>query len=180
MRTPKLALLSPALVLFASVSFAQTGTPEVGLKPGDPAPPFSLQGSDGKTHSLSGLKGKPVVVAWFPKAFTTGCTIECKSLKEGGEQIRNYDVAYFAASVDDAPTNKKFAESLEVDFPILSDPEKSVAKAYGVLGDAGFARRWTFYIGPDGKIQYVDKEIKPQTAAADMSARLQELKVPKK
>ena len=60
----------------------------VMLKPGDPAPAFSLVGSDGKTYSLSQLKGKPVVIAWFPKAFTTGCTIECKSMREAGDQIR--------------------------------------------------------------------------------------------
>ena len=105
----------------------------VELKVGDKAPDFSLVGTDGKTHKLSELRGKTVVVAWFPKAFTGGCTTQCKALKESGEAIRAYDVAYFAASVDDAETNKKFAESLELDFPVLSDPDKSTAKAYGVV-----------------------------------------------
>ena len=88
--------------------------PAVDLKPGDKAPDFSLQGTDGKTYKLSDLAGKTVVVAWFPKAFTGGCTKECKSLKESGEAIRAFDVTYFAASVDDEATNKKFAESLEL------------------------------------------------------------------
>ena len=61
-------------------------------------------------------------------------------------------------SVDDAETNKKFATEHEADFPILSDPEKGVANAYGVLGTSGLANRWTFYIGRDGKILYIDKE----------------------
>ena len=61
-------------------------------------------------------------------------------------------------SVDDAETNKKFATEHEADFPILSDPEKSVANAYGVLGTSGLASRWTFYIGQDGKILYIEKQ----------------------
>jgi peroxiredoxin Q/BCP len=153
---------------------------EATLKVGDAAPDFSLQGSDGKTWKLSDLKGKTVVLAWFPKAFTTGCTIECKSLKQSGEAIRAFDVAYFAASVDDAETNKKFAESLEADFPILADPTKQTATAYGVLNPKQFANRWTFYIGPDGKIAAIDQEVKPASAAADIAAKLSALNVPKK
>jgi thioredoxin-dependent peroxiredoxin len=61
-------------------------------------------------------------------------------------------------SVDDAETNKKFATEHEADFPILSDPEKGVAKAYGVLGQSGLASRWTFYIGRDGKILFIEKQ----------------------
>ena len=153
---------------------------DVELKPGDAAPDFSLQGSDGHTYKLSELGGKPVVIAWFPKAFTGGCTMECKSLKESGEAIRAYDIKYFAASVDDAETNKKFAESLELDFPVLSDPGKQTAAAYGVLNQNQVASRWTFYIGADGKIAAVDKQVKPASAAADIAAKLAELKVPKK
>ena len=174
-----IALAVGALGLTAGATRAQEAS-AVMLKPGDPAPPFSLKGSDGKTHSLSDMKGKTVVVAWFPKAFTTGCTIECKSMREAGEQIRQYDVAYFAASVDDPETNKKFAESLELDFPILSDPDKNVAKAYGVVTpERQVAQRWTFYIGPDGKILAVDRNIQVKTAAQDISAKLGELGVKK-
>jgi peroxiredoxin Q/BCP len=88
-------------------------------------------------------------------------------------------VAYFAASTDDAETNKKFAESLGLDYPILSDPTKQTAKAYGVLqGD--YANRHTFYIDRDGKILYVDREVKPQSAGDDVLKRLADLKVPHK
>jgi peroxiredoxin Q/BCP len=89
-------------------------------------------------------------------------------------------VAYFAVSVDDAETNKKFAESVEADYPMLSDPEKKVAAAYGVLAPQGFARRWTFYIGPDGKILDVDQKVSPSTAGEDVVKRLEALKVKKK
>ncbi len=174
----KRLMLFGALGLLLAVP--ASSRPAVDLKPGDKAPDFSLQGTDGKTYKLSDLAGKTVVVAWFPKAFTGGCTKECKSLKESGETIRAYDVKYFAASVDDAETNKKFAESLELDFPVLSDPSKETATAYGVLNEHQVASRWTFYIAPDGKISAIDKEVKPDTAAADIAAKLGELKVAKR
>jgi len=80
------------------------------------------------------------------------------------------------ASVDDAETNKKFATEHDADFPILSDPEKGVATSYGVLGATGLARRWTFYIGPDGKILFIDKGATQTTdAGATMVAKLNEL-----
>jgi len=83
-------------------------------------------------------------------------------------------------SVDDADTNKRFSEEHDADFPILSDPGKTVAQAYGVLGTTGLARRWTFYIGPDGKILYIDKAVKTGTAGEDLAAKLAELGVKKK
>ena len=92
---------------------------------GDDAPDFTMTGTDGKTYKLSDFKGKQaVVVAWYPRAFTGGCTKECKAFKEQGGSIREYDVAYFTASTDPVETNKKFAESLGVDYPILSDPDR--------------------------------------------------------
>ena len=85
-------------------------------------------------------------------------------------------MAYFTASVDTADTNKKFAESLDLDYPILSDPGKDIAKAYGVVvGDKPYASRWTFYIGKDGKILYIDKEVKPAAHGQDVLDRLRTL-----
>jgi peroxiredoxin Q/BCP len=90
-------------------------------------------------------------------------------------------VVYFTASVDDADTNRKFAESLEADYPILSDPEKKTASAYGVVTpQRGFANRWTFYIGPDGKILAIDKQVSVKTAGEDVVKKLQELGVKKR
>jgi peroxiredoxin Q/BCP len=81
--------------------------------------------------------------------------------------------------VDDAETNKKFAESLKADYPILSDPEKKIAEAYGVLKPEGYATRWTFYIGPDGKILAIDKQVKPATAGHDVAVQLETLGIKK-
>jgi len=166
-------ILAAVLMMTTSGANAQTPAPE--LKVGDQAPDFSLQGSDGKTYKLSDYKGKKaVVIAWFPKAFTSGCTIECKSLAANGDKIRKFNVAYFMASVDQADANKGFAEQEKADFPILSDPTKATATAYGVLNKGGFASRWTFYIGKDGKILGIDKAVQPKTSAEDMIAKLQE------
>ncbi len=150
------------------------------LKVGDPAPEFTLQGSDGQTYTLSQFKGRQaVVLAWFPRAFTSGCTIECKSLAENGDKIRQYDVSYFMASVDPLEENISFAESTGADFPLLSDPSKEVADAYGVLQGGSFARRVTFYIGVDGTVLKIDSQVRPGTSAQDMVATLGELGVAK-
>ena len=165
----------------AAALAAQTpATPAPGpeLKVGDQAPDFSLQASDGKTYKLSDFRGKQaVVLAWFPKAYTSGCTIECKSLTENGHLIRKYNVKYFMASVDPLAENKGFAEQQKADFPLLSDPEKSTAQKFGVLNAKGMASRWTFYIGKDGKVLAVDKEVKPASSAEDMARKLGELGV---
>ncbi|MEQ9463620.1 MAG: peroxiredoxin [Haliea sp.] len=147
-----------------------------GLEVGDAAPDFTLAASDGNTYSLADFRGKQaVVLAWYPRAFTSGCTVECKSLAENGHLIRDYDVTYFMASVDPLADNKRFAEETGADFPLLSDPDKTVAEAYGVLVGMGFAKRHTFYIGVDGTIVKIDTSVQPATAAQDMAASLGEL-----
>jgi peroxiredoxin Q/BCP len=197
------ALMTMGLVatLAAGAVIAQGPPPAVPtvVKVGDMAPDFSLQGTDGKTHKLSDYRGKQaVVIAWFPKAFTQGCTIECKSLAENGDKIKQFDVAYFMASTDTIEDNTKFAkatsvtlqgrggqstivEKKEADFPMLSDPTKEVATKYGVLMPNGqLANRWTFYIDKSGKVVAIDTAVRPPTSAEDMVAKLAELNVAKK
>ena len=151
------------------------------LQVGDVAPDFTLKATDGKTYKLSDFRGKQaVVVAWFPAAFTQGCTIECKSLAANGEKIRKFNVSYFMASVDPLEGDKgniAFAKENGADFPMLSDPDKKTAEAYGVLGTRGFANRWTFYIDKSGRIAAIEKMVRPATSAEDMLAKLAELKV---
>jgi len=185
-------LLTMGLVAILAVGVMAQGAAE--LKVGDMAPDFTLQGTDGKTHKLSDYRGKQaVVVAWFPRAFTQGCTIECKSLAENGARIKRFDVTYFMASVDALEENIKFAkatsvtlgeganarvvEKKEADFPMLSDPSKEVATKYGVLSARGTANRWTFYIDKAGRIAAIDKMVRPETSAEDMLTKLSEVKV---
>jgi peroxiredoxin Q/BCP len=195
-------LITTGLVaLFAAVGVAAQAPsqtpPQPTLKVGDMAPDFTLAGTDGKMHKLSSYRGKTaVVIAWFPKAFTSGCTIECKSLADNGDKIRKYEVTYFMASTDAIEENTKFAkatsvtlpgragaeatvvEKKEADFPMLSDPTMETAKAYGVVtGERKTASRWTFYIDKSGKIAAIETAVKPATSAEDMIAKLDELKV---
>ena len=162
------------MMLLASAAGAQ----DAQLQVGDMAPEFTLQASDGETYKLVDFRDKQaVVIAWYPRAFTRGCTIECKSLAENGHLVREYEVTYFMASVDPLEENTAFAAEQNADFPLLSDPTKVTANAYGVLNQRGMANRWTFYIGKSGQILYIDKEVRPRTSAEDMAARLGELGV---
>lgn len=148
---------------------------------GDKAPDFNLAGSDGQNYQLSELlKDRAVVLAWYPKAFTRGCTIECKSLTEKGDLIREFDVAYFMVSVDPLDEVTKFAESMAADFPLLADPDKSVAEQYGVMSEYGFSSRHNIYIDTDGRVLGIDTKVNPSTAAEDIAARLAELGVAKR
>src|SRR5690625_798551 len=152
--------------LLVGMVMASVAAPVGALEVGDQAPDFSLPGSDGETHRLSDYRGQAVVVAWFPKAYTSGCTIECKSLAENGDNIRAFDVTYFMASVDPLEQNKGFAAETGADFPLLSDEDKSVAKAYGVLPSGGYSTRHTISIDNDSQLSKVDTQNNPETSAA--------------
>lgn len=89
--------------------------------------------------------------------------------------MRGLNVTYFAASVDSADVNARFAESLALTYPVLSDPAKDVARAYGVLGPSGYASRWTFYIGADGRILDIDKKVSAASHGRDVVAKLTQL-----
>ena len=95
--------------------------------------------------------------------------------------IRKFDVAYFMISVDTLADNKAFAEKEHADFPLLANPDKKVALAYGVIANENqFAKRWTFYIDPTGKIAAIDRAVKPGSSGEDLVQHLTELKVPQK
>jgi len=149
------------------------------LEVGDMAPDFELQGTDGNIYTVSQFKGKEaVVLAWFPKAYTRGCTIECKSLAENGHLLKNYNASYFMVSVDPIEDNIGFAAEQNADFPLLSDPGKETARAYGVYNEErGVAMRHTFYINTEGIIVAIDTNVQPATSAEDMARTLGELGV---
>ncbi|WP_076417487.1 peroxiredoxin [Colwellia sp. UCD-KL20] len=173
--TKTVALLSG--IVISAIAFNASAT---SLKVGDKAPNFNLQATTGDFYNLKDFLGKTnVVLAWYPRANTHGCTIECKSLVEKGHLVRAFNATYFMASVDPLDANRDFAKKTNADFPMLSDPTKEVAEAYDVLHMLGFAKRITFYIGKNGTILKIDEDIKPATAAEDMAATLAELNIEK-
>lgn len=181
-----------------------TGAQAADLKAGDAAPDFTVKASDGKTYSLKQFKGKQaVVIAWFPKAFTGGCTAECDSFRttgvdgftfkmlgnrkfdvksrKQGSGLDKFDVAFFTASCDTPETNARFAKELKLDYPILSDSSRKMAKAYGVVkGAKKYPARHTFIIGKDGKILEVDKSKNTAGHGAEVAKKLAKYGVPRK
>jgi peroxiredoxin Q/BCP len=113
------------------------------------------------------------VIAWFPKAFTGGCTAECQSIGMTKRALDAFDAAVFAASCDTVDTNRAFAESMGIDVPILSDVDARVAKAYGVLGPLGLPSRWTVYIGTDGRLLAIDHDVKTGSHGDDIRSTLE-------
>lgn len=173
-------LLTTASAIAEGIANKVAGTyrnSNAALDVGDRAPDFALKGSDGRTYRLSALAGEPVVVAWFPKAFTGGCTAECKSLRSAGDTLRRYGVQYFAASVDRPETNAEFAKSLDLDYPVLSDPTRETARTWGVLDTSGFAQRWTFIVGADGRILAIDRRVSSGSHGSDIGTMLKALGV---
>ena len=169
------------LAFFASFGFCFAAPLAAAERPkvGDPAPKFEMQGSDGKTYSLEDFAGKQaVIVAWFPRAFTGGCTKECKSLKESGDSLKKFDVAYFTASTDPVEKNADFAKSLELDYPILCDPQGKNATLFGIYEPVrNIANRVTFVIDKQGKIAAVIDQVKTETHGEDLAKLMKELDI---
>ena len=174
--------LSRLLIAVALMSFSQLSAGSTQpLQVGDKAPSFDLPGTDGRSHALPlpNSSNTPwTVLAWFPKAYTSGCTIECRSLAQNGHLIKKFNVRYFMLSVDPIETNKAFAADESADFPLLSDATTEIAEKYGVLSPRGYAKRQTFYVDPQGTIQAIDRKVNPKTSAEDMAMYLLKLNAP--
>ncbi|MDH7571365.1 MAG: peroxiredoxin [Armatimonadota bacterium] len=163
------------------VRAAETPAPPA-LKVGDPAPDFKLTASNGKEYTLKEFKGKSaVILAWYPKAMTGGCTTECNAIRDEMTALSQFKVQVFGASTDPVEANKEFANRQGYTFPLLSDPDRAVAAAYGVLAPNGKnALRWTFVIDDKGIIRHIDREVKPATHGKDLARVLAELKIPRR
>lgn len=143
------------------------------LKPGDSAPEFKLRASTGKEISLSDYKGKVVVLAFFPAAYTSGCTKELTTYQTDIKKFQGMDVQVITVSTDFIATLSHWAKELDAAFPMASDHDHVATKAYGIYNDSGqlkgLATRTTFVIGPDGKIANVEEgnsAVDPTGAAA--------------
>jgi thioredoxin-dependent peroxiredoxin len=131
-------------------------------KVGDVAPDFTIKDSEGKTVHLADYRGKQrVVLYFFPKCFTPGCDIEAGKFRDEFGQFVERSTQVLGVSADDPTTAKKFREHFQLPFPVLPDHEKKIIEAYGIGGTSGFAKRVTFLIGLDGKVELVVEDRAP-------------------
>jgi thioredoxin-dependent peroxiredoxin len=138
------------------------------LSPGDPAPDFTLPDQDGNPVSLSGLRGKAVVLYFYPKADTPGCTTQACGVRDHRSDYEGADAVVLGVSPDAVKATAKFDEKYDLGFPLLADEEHKVAEQYGVWVEKSMYgrtymgnERTTFVIKPDGTIKDILRKVKP-------------------
>ncbi|MEO7000417.1 MAG: peroxiredoxin [Ktedonobacterales bacterium] len=142
---------------------------------GTPAPDFTLMAGDGSSYHLADLKGQPVVLYFYPKDDTPGCTTEACSFRDAWGQLQAQGVAVLGVSRDDVKSHTKFASKYQLPFPLLADPGGAVAQRYGVWVQKSMygkqymtMARTTFYFRRDGTIGHVWAQVKPEGHAEDV------------
>jgi peroxiredoxin Q/BCP len=163
-----------AFVGIAYTAYSRARAAEVAqlLTVGTPAPDFTVVAHDGHSVTLSKLKGKQVVLYFYPKDDTAGCTKEACELRDSWGQLQKLGVAVFGVSTQDNTSHKAFAEKYKLPFPLLPDEKGEIAGKFNVPVSGGKAHRVTYLIGKDGKIQYVWPNVNPVGHAADILAHL--------
>src|SRR5512141_1076934 len=143
------------------------------IEEGKPAPDFELETDDGATVKLSDLRGKPVVLYFYPKDDTPGCTTEACEFRDAYDVFRDRGIEVLGVSPDDAASHEKFKTKYDLPFTLLADPDHAVAEKYGVWGERSFAgknymgiNRSTFIIDRDGNVAHAMMGIKPAGHAA--------------
>lgn len=139
----------------------------MALAVGTKAPDFNTTDDEGKTISLSDFKGKVVVLYFYPKDDTPGCTKEAQSFRDNYEQYQNKDMVVLGVSMDDQASHKQFKEKYGLPFQLLVDTDGAITKAYDVEG-GGYSKRVTYIIDGEGTITQVDEKVKTDTHAQDI------------
>ncbi len=139
----------------------------MALAVGTVAPNFTTVDDEGKTISLSDYKGKVVVLYFYPKDDTPGCTKEAQSFRDNYQEYQDKDMVVFGVSMDDQASHKAFKEKYGLPLQLLVDTDGSLTKAYDVDG-GGYSKRVTYIINGEGKIGYVDEKVKTDSHATDI------------
>lgn len=154
-------------------------TIELKLQPGDLAPEFTAADQSGQTVSLAELKGKFVVLYFYPKDDTPGCTTEACAFRDEYAVYRQQGVVVLGVSTDPVKSHAKFAAKFNLPFSLLADEAKTIVGAYGVWGEKTFmgrkylgTHRVTFLIGPDGRILQTWPKVKPEGHAKEVLAAI--------
>lgn len=137
------------------------------LAEGDVAPDVSMPLQNGKTLQLSSLKGKNVVVYFYPKDQTSGCTMEAQNFRDKFEDLKKADITVIGVSMQDADSHKAFIEKEKLPFDLAID-DGSIAKAFGVPMRGNFHSRWTFLVGKDGKVKKIWRDVQPKDHAVEV------------
>jgi peroxiredoxin Q/BCP len=152
---------------------------ELKLKEGDAAPGFSAATSGGGTLSLDELKGKNVILYFYPKDDTSGCTKEACAFRDDFAEFRKKGAVVLGVSTDSVKSHDKFVNKYKLPFTLLADEEKKIVEAYGVWGEKSFmgrkykgTHRVTFLIGPDGRIKKIWPKVKPEEHADEVLAAI--------
>ena len=146
-----------------------------GPRLGERAPEFEAKGQDGNTVSLASFRGKPVVLYFYPKDDTPGCTAEACSFRDSMTILRDRGIVVLGVSVDSEESHAEFVSKYKLNYTLLSDKKKSIVRAYGVESPFGTAKRVTYIIGPDGIIKYVFPHVSTVTHANDVLKKVEEL-----
>lgn len=164
-------LICIAAMLLSAQLFA--ARPEAGAM----APQFTLPSQDGHPVSLSGFRGKWVVLYFYPKDFTSGCTLEAHNFERDLAKYEKLNAVILGVSLDDVNSHKQFCVKEGLSFRLLSDAKHDVSEQYGTLSTSFFthANRNTFLIAPDGRIARVFNDVKPDEHSAQVLAALAEL-----
>jgi peroxiredoxin Q/BCP len=152
---------------------------QLKLKEGDEAPEFSAATNGGGNISLADLRGKNVILYFYPKDDTPGCTKEACAFRDGFAEFKQRGAVIFGVSPDSVKSHDKFVEKFKLPFTLLADEDKKIVEAYGVWGEKSFmgrrymgVHRVTFLIGGDGRIKKIWPQVKPVEHAAEVLAAL--------
>lgn len=148
------------------------------LQAGTPAPHFSLPDADGKTRQLSDWRGQWLILYFYPRDHTPGCTNEAVQFRDALPQFAALKAQVAGVSLDDSASHRRFATDLRLPFTLLADTDGRVAQNYGALFNMGlmkFAKRHTILIDPDGRIAKIYRDVNTDTHAAQLLSDLKEL-----
>jgi peroxiredoxin Q/BCP len=139
---------------------------------GKPPPDFSTKDQDGADLKLSALKGKPVVLYFYPKDETPGCTTEAKDFRDSWKDLEKTGVTVIGISTDSTDSHKAFKKHHDLPFHLVSDPDGTIAKSFGVPNRMGFLGRQTFVIGADGNVKKIYRDVDVSKHASQVLADL--------
>ena len=176
--TRKTTIALFALALIAAIGFVPIGIANERVAVGDTAPEFELSDQDGQLHSLEDYRDQWVVLYFYPKNETPGCTTEACEFRDNIFAFRDLNAQILGVSLDDVESHKAFAENHGLPFPLLADVDGDAASAYGVKTrrfGMDFAKRQTFLIAPDGTIAKHYVKVKPAEHSEEVLADLEGL-----